>query len=35
MVPVLAGLKEGEKYVAAGSFILKAEIGKAGADHEH
>ena len=35
MVPVLAGLKEGEKYVAGGSFILKAEIGKAGAAHEH
>lgn len=35
MVPVLAGLKEGEKYVVAGSFILKAELGKAGASHEH
>jgi cobalt-zinc-cadmium efflux system membrane fusion protein len=35
MVPVFAGLKEGEKYVAAGSFILKAEIGKEGAAHEH
>lgn len=35
VVPVLSGLKEGEKYVAAGSFILKAEIGKTGAAHEH
>ena len=35
LVPVFAGLKEGEKYVSAGSFILKAEIGKAGAAHEH
>jgi cobalt-zinc-cadmium efflux system membrane fusion protein len=35
MVPVLAGLKVGEKYVASGSFLLKAELGKAGAAHEH
>lgn len=34
-VPVFAGLKDGEKYVASGSFILKAELGKAGAAHEH
>ena len=28
MVPVVSGLKEGEKYVVSGSFILKAELGK-------
>lgn len=35
MIPVFAGLEAGEQYVSAGSFILKAEIGKAGASHEH
>ena len=35
MVPVLSGLEEGERYVASGSFILKAELGKSGAAHEH
>jgi cobalt-zinc-cadmium efflux system membrane fusion protein len=35
MVPVLSGLKEGQSIVASGSFILKAEIGKEGAAHEH
>jgi cobalt-zinc-cadmium efflux system membrane fusion protein len=34
-VPIFAGLSTGEKYVAAGAFILKAELGKAGAAHEH
>ncbi|MCC6677760.1 MAG: efflux RND transporter periplasmic adaptor subunit [Phycisphaerales bacterium] len=35
LVPVLAGLSEGERYVAAGSFILKAELGKGSAGHQH
>jgi len=34
-VEVLHGLLPGEKYVARNSFILKAELGKAGATHEH
>jgi cobalt-zinc-cadmium efflux system membrane fusion protein len=34
-VPVLAGLAEGEEFVARGSFLLKAELGKSGAEHEH
>lgn len=34
-VPVLTGLSEGESYVATQTFILKAEFGKAGAEHAH
>jgi cobalt-zinc-cadmium efflux system membrane fusion protein len=32
---VLSGLRAGERYVTQNSFLLKAEIGKAGATHEH
>lgn len=35
MSPVLSGLKEGEPVVISGSFILKAELGKSEAAHEH
>lgn len=35
MVAVLEGLAEGDEYVCAGSFLVKAEIGKSGAAHEH
>lgn len=34
-VEVLSGLYEGESIVISGGFILKAELGKAGAAHEH
>ena len=32
---VLKGLKAGEQYVVKGAFILKAELGKNSASHEH
>lgn len=34
-VEVLSGIKSGEKYASQNSFILKAEIGKGEAEHEH
>ena len=34
MVPVLSGLQDGESYVSAGSFILKAELTKGSAAHD-
>jgi cobalt-zinc-cadmium efflux system membrane fusion protein len=34
-VEILSGLTAGQPYVAAGSFILKAEAGKSGATHDH
>ena len=32
---VLEGLRPGQPYVAGGSFVLKAELGKATAEHAH
>lgn len=32
---IVSGLLPGEEYVASNSFVLKAELGKAGAAHEH
>jgi cobalt-zinc-cadmium efflux system membrane fusion protein len=34
-VPVLAGIEEGQPVVTAGTFILKADLGKSGAGHGH
>ena len=34
-VPVIAGLEEGESLVVSGSFVLKAELGKSEATHDH
>jgi cobalt-zinc-cadmium efflux system membrane fusion protein len=32
---VTSGLKGGERYAADGSFIVKADVGKSGASHDH
>ena len=34
-VEVLGGLTAGERYAARNSFVIKAELGKAGASHDH
>ncbi|MBU1357594.1 MAG: efflux RND transporter periplasmic adaptor subunit, partial [Gammaproteobacteria bacterium] len=34
-VEVRAGLKAGERYAQTNSFVVKAELGKAGASHDH
>ena len=34
-VEVLSGLNAGEQYAAGNSFIVKAELGKSGATHDH
>lgn len=35
MVEVLGGLVAGDRYVATNSFLLKAELGKGTAEHDH
>ena len=35
IVEVLSGLAAGEKYAAKNSFVIKAELGKAGTSHVH
>jgi len=32
---VTSGLKAGERYASTNSFVIKAEVGKASAEHEH
>ncbi len=34
-VELLSGLSTGEKYAARNSFVLKADLGKSGATHDH
>lgn len=34
-VEVISGLNAGEQYAAKNSFLIKAELGKAGASHDH
>ncbi|WP_047533435.1 efflux RND transporter periplasmic adaptor subunit [Methylotenera sp. N17] len=34
-VEVLEGIQAGDKYAAGNSFLIKADIGKAGASHDH
>lgn len=34
-VEVVQGLKPGAPYAAAGSFVVKSELGKASAEHTH
>lgn len=34
-IEVLSGLRPGERYASSNSFILKADVGKAGASHDH
>ncbi|NCU01621.1 efflux RND transporter periplasmic adaptor subunit [Candidatus Macondimonas diazotrophica] len=35
LVEVVAGLNRGERYAAENSYLIKAELGKAGASHDH
>ncbi len=35
LIEVLGGLEPGERYAARNSYLIKADIGKAGASHDH
>lgn len=35
MAEVIEGLSAGEHYAVSNSFIIKSELGKAGAAHDH
>ena len=35
MIEILGGLEPGERYAARNSYLLKADIGKSGASHDH
>ena len=35
LVEIVSGLDPGEQYVSENSYVLKADIGKAGATHDH
>ena len=34
-VEILSGVESGQQYAASNSFVVKAELGKAGASHDH
>ena len=34
-VEIISGIAAGERYAARGSFVLKADVGKSGASHDH
>lgn len=35
LIEIVEGLEPGEEYVAENSYVIKADIGKAGASHDH
>ena len=34
-VPIISGLRVGERVATVNAFVLKAELGKAEAEHDH
>ena len=34
-VEITSGIDAGQRYVAKNSFVLKADVGKSGAEHDH